>query len=241
MTDPLVVWHDVECGAYVEDLPLWRELAAASGGPVLDVGAGTGRVTLDLAAAGHEVVALDLEPALLAELSRRAAARGLDVSTVAADARDFELHRAFSLILVPMQTLQIIGGTEGRARFLARAREHLAPGGLLAAALADLPDGLDVDDFTGLAPDMRDVEGTVYASRPVAIRDDGSGFTIERLRETVASDGAHTQEDNVIRLDRVDAELLAQEGAAAGLEPLDPRVIPESDEYVASTVAVLRG
>ena len=44
-----VAWHDVECGGYDADLPLWRELAARRGGPVLDVGAGTGRVALDLA------------------------------------------------------------------------------------------------------------------------------------------------------------------------------------------------
>ena len=44
---PLVVWHDVECGRYSADLALWRELAAREPGPVLDVGAGTGRVALD--------------------------------------------------------------------------------------------------------------------------------------------------------------------------------------------------
>jgi hypothetical protein len=51
-----VVWHDLECGAYRADLPLWRELAARArfGSPILDVGAGTGRVALDLARAGHE-------------------------------------------------------------------------------------------------------------------------------------------------------------------------------------------
>ena len=60
-----VIWHDLECGAYTEDLPVWRALAARHGGPVLDVGAGTGRVTLDLARAGHAVTALDTDPALL--------------------------------------------------------------------------------------------------------------------------------------------------------------------------------
>jgi ubiquinone/menaquinone biosynthesis C-methylase UbiE len=43
------LWHDLECGDYRDDLPSWRSLAATAGGPVLDVGAGTGRVTLDLA------------------------------------------------------------------------------------------------------------------------------------------------------------------------------------------------
>ena len=43
MPEPeLVVWHDLECGGYDADLPLWRELAADADGPVLDLGAGTG-------------------------------------------------------------------------------------------------------------------------------------------------------------------------------------------------------
>jgi len=56
---PEVIWHDVECGAYAADLPLWRDLAISHAGPVLDVGAGTGRVSLHLAGQGHRVVALD--------------------------------------------------------------------------------------------------------------------------------------------------------------------------------------
>ena len=56
---PLVVWHDVECGQYSADLALWDELAAREPGPILDVGAGTGRVSLVLAALGHDVTALD--------------------------------------------------------------------------------------------------------------------------------------------------------------------------------------
>ena len=55
------IWHDIECGAYTADLPLWEELAA--GGTVLDVGAGTGRVALRLARAGCAVTALDRDPA----------------------------------------------------------------------------------------------------------------------------------------------------------------------------------
>ena len=68
------VWHDLECGEYSDDLALWRALAARTGAPVLDVGAGTGRVTLELASEGVEVVALDLNPRLLAALDCRAAA-----------------------------------------------------------------------------------------------------------------------------------------------------------------------
>ena len=98
-SDPAVVWHDVECGSYRADLPLWRMLAGQQGDPILDVGAGTGRVTLELARAGWAVTALDSDARLLAELERRAA--GLPVTTAVADARRFELDRRFALIVVP--------------------------------------------------------------------------------------------------------------------------------------------
>ena len=79
---------------YTADLPLWHELAAAAPGPVLDVGAGTGRVALHLARAGLEVTALDIDAELLAELERRAATPGCDVETVVADAGGLRPHAA---------------------------------------------------------------------------------------------------------------------------------------------------
>ena len=122
MTAASVIWHELECGSYTEDLMLWRDLARASGDPVLDVGAGTGRVTLELARRGHAVTALDLDGELLAQL---AAAGGGNVSTVVADARDFALPTRFALCIVPMQTIQLLGGAPGRQAFLACAARHL--------------------------------------------------------------------------------------------------------------------
>jgi SAM-dependent methyltransferase len=237
MTD--VLWHDIECGGYDLDLPLWRELADRDGSPVLDVGAGTGRVAIDLARRGHEVVALDRDAALLDALRDRGA--GLPVSTVAADARDFDLGRRFPLILVPMQTVQLLGGPGGRARFLERVREHLAPGGLLAAALADALEAFDSEHDQPPMPDLREVGGVVYASRPVAVRDLGDRAAIERVREVVARDGTRTVSDDVVELDRLDPDTLIAEAAAFGLRPEAPRRLEPTLDYVGSTVVMLRG
>src|ERR1022692_1039740 len=95
------IWHDLECGGYGAALPLWRSLADQHGDPVLDVGAGTGRTSLDLARHGCIVTALDRDPELIAELALRA--EGLNVTTVVADARQFALGRRFALCIVPMQ------------------------------------------------------------------------------------------------------------------------------------------
>jgi SAM-dependent methyltransferase len=243
MTREAVIWHDLECGGYVEDLPLWRGLAAAApgGGPILDVGAGTGRVALDLAARGHHVVALDADAALLAALAERAAAAGTPVETVAGDARVLDLGRAFPLVLVPMQTVQLFGGARGRAAFLERARAHLAGGGVLALAIADARDGVDEERTEPPLPELREVDGTLYASRPVALRDDGDAVAIERQRETVDPAGHRRVTHDVVRLDDLDATTLEGEARAAGLRALPRREVPQTEEYVGSTVVMLGG
>jgi SAM-dependent methyltransferase len=234
-----VLWHDLECGGYDLDLPLWRELADREGSPVLDVGAGTGRVALDLARRGHEVVAVDRDPVLLDALADRGA--GLAVSVVAVDARAFDLGRRFPLVIVPMQTLQLLGGREGRARFLARVCEHLAPGGLLAVALADALESFDEEHDQPPPPDLREVGGVVYASRPVRVRDLGDRAAIDRVRQIVAIDGTLTTLDNVVELDRLEPEELEEEAVAFGLRAEPHRRIPQTLEYVGSTAVMLRG
>jgi SAM-dependent methyltransferase len=234
-----VMWHDLENGSYVEDLALWRELAAAHGAPVLDVGAGTGRVTLDLAHHGHAVVALDRSPTFLAALRERAGT--LPVGAVEADARAFSLGRRFPLIIVPMQTIQLLGGPEPRAGFLACARAHLEPRGVVAVALAEALDAFDADHDQPPLPDLREQDEVVFSSRPVAVIDDGARVSIHRVRETVDAQGNHTSADNVVHLDRVSAAELAHEAEAHGLEAEEARFIPQTDEYVGSTVVMLRG
>jgi len=123
-----VIWHDVECASYGADLPLWEELAAGGGGgTILDLGCGTGRVTLHLARRDHEVIGLDRDGTLLAALRERAGE--LAVETIHADAREFVLQRPVALALAPMQTLQLLEGSEDRIACLRGVATALAPGG----------------------------------------------------------------------------------------------------------------
>jgi len=234
-----VVWHDAECGAYSADLALWRELADAAGGRVLEVGAGTGRVALALARHGHEVTALDAEPVLLEELARRA--RGLPVETVVADARSFETPGRFALVLVPMQTLQVLGGPEGRAAFLGAARAHMRPGALLAAAIAGPLPPIEPEHRAHVPPDVAQHGGWAYFSQPTRVReDDGGGTVIERVRTAVSPGGERTQTRDEVRLDPLDAATAAAEARVLGYEPLEPREIAPTHEHVGSTVVRLR-
>jgi SAM-dependent methyltransferase len=232
------IWHDLECGAYTEDLPLWRGLASEYGDPVLDIGAGTGRVALDLARHGHRVTALDNDRELISELAIRAG--GLSIETVIADARSFDLGQRFPLSVVPMQTIQLLGGREGRAGLLRCAKRHLTDGGILAIAITQALELYEVQDRSfAPVPDMCERDGVVYSSQPMAVRAERRSYVLERRRETVATDGQRVVEDNVIRLDRVTPFELRREGAAAGLTPGESRVIPATHEYAGSTVVIL--
>ncbi len=240
-----VVWHDLECGVYDADLELWRMLAKEADGPVLDVGAGTGRVTLDLARRGHVVVAFDADPVLLRALAERGT--GLPVEVVAGDARDLDLPgRRFPLIVVPMQTIQLFGGSRARLRFLERAARHLATGGTLALAIADTRESVGGDIGAGPAtwerlplPDITEIDGVVYSSRPVMLHDAGHCVGIERAREVIDEGGGREEETDVVYLDDVTAERIEQEAVAVGLG-VRPRLdVPQTDEYVGSTVVML--
>ena len=232
------VWHDLECGAYAEDLPLWRTLAGEVEGPVLDVGAGTGRVTLDLAARGAQMVALDLAAPLLQALAHRAT--GLPVETILADARAFALDRRVSLVIVPMQTLQLLGGASGRAAFLSCALEQLEPGGILAVALADAAECFDDQHDLPPPPDAREILGVRYASQLLSVADEGGCAILRRRREIIGPGGRYQAQDVVLALDRVSADEVAAEARQLGFRNEAHLFVPQTEAYLGSTVIALR-
>jgi SAM-dependent methyltransferase len=247
---PEIIWHDLECGSYRADLPLWRELAQAQDGAILDVGAGTGRVALDLARAGERVTALDLDPDLLAALNDRT--DDPQVETVCADARSFELDRHdFGLCLVPMQTLQLLGSSAARVSFLRCARAHLRSGGLLACAIVTELEPFDMTDGSpGPSPETVRVGETLYVSQATSVQVLPRQIAIERERRIAPSGtgqsgegyliGQPASERNLIELARFSAYELEHEGSQVGLHPEPAREIGPTDEHVGSTVVMLR-
>jgi SAM-dependent methyltransferase len=248
-----VVWHDLECGSYRADLPLWRELAARQPGPILEIGAGTGRVALELARAGHSVTALEREPALLDALRTRPGAER--VRTVLADARSFRSPaRHFALCLVPMQTIQLLDGPRDRALFLHRARASLRAGGVLACAvLARVEPFACAAGEEGPAPETALIDGLLYASRPTRVAVGRREVVIERERRILEPTARGTGEEpsawrwlerraerDVVRLERLSARKLRREGTAAGLRVEPACEVPATDEHTGSTVVMLR-
>ena len=237
--DEAVLWHDVECASYEADLPLWRELAKSAGGAVLELGAGTGRVALDLAAHGHDVVGVDADAALCAELSARARREGLRAEGVVGDIRSLALTRRFALAIAPMQVFQLLDGPGGRRAALNSARRRLDPGSLLAIALADPLEGLEPELAGPLLPDKREQDGWVLSSRPLFVRRDGAALRMERLRQAVSPDGHMSQSMALVVLDEVEPEELESAGRACRFEPRERRRVPATSSYVGATVVVL--
>jgi SAM-dependent methyltransferase len=229
-TADAVIWHDAEHGSYAADLDLWERLAREFPGGVVDLGAGTGRVSLHLAASGHRVVAVDTDEALLAALAERAGERSLEAETVCCDARRLDLGSTYPLIIAPMQLLHIAGGRDGRRALMSGVASHLEDGGRFCAALLD-----DAYEIGGgrpdPLPDVREIGGWVYSSLPTEIRIGRRRIEMRRLRQRVAPDGTLDEEPSSISLDRFSMAEFDRDAAAAGLRVVDAEMIPSSREY----------
>jgi SAM-dependent methyltransferase len=130
---------------HLEDLPFWLKLAQRQGGPVLELGCGTGRILIPLAEAGYEMIGLDNDPEMLdflrAQMPPELQPRP---QVVIADMTAFELGRRFPLVILPCNTWSVLEPPARRAALACIVR-HLAPGGIFATSvpspdmLRDLP------------------------------------------------------------------------------------------------------
>ncbi|MGI8703044.1 MAG: class I SAM-dependent methyltransferase [Candidatus Limnocylindrales bacterium] len=128
-------------GPLAADIAFYIDLGRHVGGPVLDLGCGTGRVAWPLARAGFEVVGLDRSPHMLARAESKRADVPEEVSGpvqfVEGDMSSFALDRRFGLSVIPGRSFQILLEPEEQRACLDSIRDHLRPGGILALQLFD--------------------------------------------------------------------------------------------------------
>jgi SAM-dependent methyltransferase len=117
------------------DVDYWVQAALASGGPVLELGCGTGRVLIPTAQAGIDTVGLDLSEHMLGVCRERLHKEPQEVQArvelVQGDMRDFDLGKAFALVTVPFRPFQHLTTVQDQMACLSCIHDHLLPGGQL--------------------------------------------------------------------------------------------------------------
>ncbi|HEX4352082.1 MAG TPA: class I SAM-dependent methyltransferase, partial [Polyangiales bacterium] len=153
-------YYDHAFKHHTRDAAFYAELAREIKGPVLELGAGTGRISFALVRAGARVVAVDRSEAMLARARERAlkltAAEQKRLTFHAADLRELALRERFGLVLAPFNLFMHLYTRDDVERALRTVRRHLRPNGVFA---------LDV-----LMPDLgvlRRDPARVYRCRPV--------------------------------------------------------------------------
>ncbi|MBI3698101.1 MAG: class I SAM-dependent methyltransferase, partial [Acidobacteria bacterium] len=126
---------DYASRGYDADIGFYTQLAVESGGPVLEMGCGTGRVLIPTARAGVRIHGFDLSPAMLELLRRKLAEESAETQgRVSFDAGDIRWARAegnFALVTAPFRVIQHLMEREDQRAWLRNVRRHLAPGGAL--------------------------------------------------------------------------------------------------------------
>ncbi|HEX6384609.1 MAG TPA: class I SAM-dependent methyltransferase, partial [Anaerolineae bacterium] len=149
------------------DVDFFVEAAEVSGGPVLEVGCGTGRILIPTARAGVDIVGLDLSPHMLAVCRERSLDEPAEVRSrvqlVQADMRDFDVGQSFKLVTLPFRPFQHLTTVEDQITCLESIHRHLVEGGRLI---------LDIFN-PSLEALTRDNLGQEFGKEPVFTTPDG--------------------------------------------------------------------
>jgi SAM-dependent methyltransferase len=109
------------------DLPFWLSLAEREAGPVVEWGAGTGRISVPLAAAGHDVTAIEISGRMV----ERGEEKSESVEWVVGDMRGVDPKRRYGLAICAFNSFLCLRSVDDALAFLRNAHEHLVLGGLL--------------------------------------------------------------------------------------------------------------
>ena len=136
--EQLAAYYDLIYQEVTDDIPFYLKLAQESGGRILELGCGSGRVLVPLAAAGIPVTGLDNSPAMLTRARDELQRRDLlgQVRLVKGDIVHLELAEQFALVTVPFNTWMHLESAAQMVAALHAIRRHLLPGGRL---LIDVP------------------------------------------------------------------------------------------------------
>jgi SAM-dependent methyltransferase len=154
--DKIARVYDPWSRSVVEDVPFYVEEAVRSGGPVLELGVGTGRVAVPIAAAGIQVVGVDLSAGMLEVAREQAELAGIDVDLRQGDMRDPPVAETFPLVICPFRSLLHMETDSDRRSALRAVSRRLAKG-----------HGRFVFDvFTPSAEDIADTHGRFIEREP---------------------------------------------------------------------------
>ena len=225
--DQLARYYDWEHADYDIDVPLYLDFARRTGGPILELACGSGRLMAPLLELGEEVVGIDSSAPMLERARQVLSTAGgnamLRRATLQqADVRNFRLKRRFHLAIYGLDSFGLLAGIDDQLAALRSIREHLEPGGLLILDVSNGNGrGAEPTDELVLQYDGFDPESGLPLSKWTA-RSTDHGEQIDHYTyfyDRVGEDGLVRR--SVVRLDlryfgRYELELLLQQ---AGLEP----------------------
>ena len=137
--DALARYYDWEHDDYDVDIPLYQDFARRTGGPILELACGSGRLMVPLLELGERVVGIDSSGPMLARARQTLAQAGL-LSRAAlheADVRRFSLNERFELAIFGLDSFGLLSSIDDQLAALRRIHHHLAPGGLLILDLSN--------------------------------------------------------------------------------------------------------
>lgn len=165
---PFDDWADIYDRVYADldhDIPFYVQHALASGGPVLELGCGTGRVALAIAEIGIDVSGVDISPRMISQARIKTAAHKLAgrARFKQGDMQSVRLGTKFALVTIPFRGLLLLTSAEAQRAALLTAAAHLDPGGILV-----------FDVFNPTAELLADSEGQRFIDSVVPQPDGGS-------------------------------------------------------------------
>jgi SAM-dependent methyltransferase len=135
--DAFARYYDADIGSHIDDLAFYRQLAQRTGGPIVELMCGTGRVLLPLARAGFQITGVDVSPLLLAQARRKLEAAGLldQVALQLADLRQWHSESIYRLAIIALNSFMHFSDPADHLAALASIHRALRSDGLLVIDL----------------------------------------------------------------------------------------------------------